>query len=463
MRILFIVYDNAHHINHFPIGIAQLTGVLEKYGGGGYEIDLYLQDIHHYPEIHLAEYLKRQNYDFIGLSFIGGYWQYRKALAISKVVNETPRRPFYCIGGHGPSPEPEYFLNITHADAVCIGEGEETILELLYAVEHKVSLKTVRGIAWKDGDTIIVNERRPLIQDIDSIPLPAYHRFPMEIYRLSRMPHCSPTDFICQMLSGRGCTFRCNFCYRMDKGFRPRSNEAIIEEICLLKMNYGITYIAFFDELLMSGVARTTSLCEDFLKYGINIKWDCNGRLNYAEPELLRLMRRAGCVFINYGIEAFDDDVLKNMGKALTKNMIERGIQATLEAGISPGLNIIWGNIGDNRQTLQAGVDFLLKYDDGAQVRTIRPVTPYPGCDLYYEAIKRGLLKDCADFYENKHTNSDLLTINFTELSDNAYYEALLEANRVLLNNYHKRNRIRLNNQLYNLYRDKNTNFRGFR
>ena len=124
-------------------------------------------------------------------------------------------------------------------------------------------------------------------------------------------------------------------------------------------------------------------------------------------------MKKAGCVFINYGIEAIDNDVLKNMKKSLTTEIIIKGIQATLDAGVSPGFNIIFGNIGDNRQTLKKGVDFLLKYDDGSQMRTIRPVTPYPGSPLYYYAIENGLLKDCEDFYENKHTNSDLLAINF--------------------------------------------------
>ena len=97
----------------------------------------------------------------------------------------------------------------------------------------------------------------------------------------------------------------------MDEGFRPRSNEGIIEEIKLLKRDYGITYIAFADELLMSSKERTISLCNDFIKYKIDVKWACNGRLNYAKKDVLNLMKKAGCVFINYGIEAMDDQVLK--------------------------------------------------------------------------------------------------------------------------------------------------------
>ena len=281
-----------------------------------------------------------------------------------------------------------------------------------------------------------MNERQPLIEDIDSIALPAFSMLPMYYYRMLRLPNCDNTDFVMRMLSGRGCTFKCNFCYRMDEGFRPRSTDGIVEEIRLLQRDYGITYIGFGDELLMSSVARTERLCEGFIKSRLKIKWCCNGRLNYARQDLLKLMKEAGCVFINYGIEAMDDQALKNMQKALTTKQIVKGIEATIASGISPGYNIIFGNIGESRETLKKGVQFLLKYDDGAQLRTIRPVTPYPGTPLYYYAIQKGLLKDCRDFYEKKHVNSDLLSVNFTDMNDEEFHRCLLDANIRLLSNY---------------------------
>jgi radical SAM superfamily enzyme YgiQ (UPF0313 family) len=249
----------------------------------------------------------------------------------------------------------------------------------------------------------------------------------------------------------------------MDEGFRPRNVESIIEEIEYLKQNYGITYISFADELLMSSVERTITICEAFIKCNLNIRWDCNGRLNYAKPDVLKLMKKAGCVFINYGIEAMDDQILKNMQKVLTTKQIEEGIEATLNSGISPGFNIIFGNIGENEETLKKGVDFLLKYDDGSQMRTIRPVTPYPGSALYYYAIKQGLLKDCEDFYENKHLNSDLMAINFTSMSDDEFHRGLLKANTLLINNYFKHKQISTLEQCKDLYLNRNSKFRGFR
>ncbi len=151
------------------------------------------------------------------------------------------------------------------------------------------------------------------------------------------------------------------------------------------------------------------------------------------------------------------------MNKNLTTKQIIEGIENTLAAGISPGYNIIFGNLGENRESLRLGVEFLLKYDDHSQLRTIRPVTPYPGCPLYYHALETGLLKDVEDFYEHKHLNSDLLAVNFTDMTEDDFYDALCEANHKLLENYYdamKKSALDIEDDLY---KNRNVNFRGFR
>jgi radical SAM superfamily enzyme YgiQ (UPF0313 family) len=461
MKILLIAYDNHSMIHTFPQGIAYIAAAIKE---EGHHVDIYNQDVHHYTDEHLTTLLDRTSYDVVGLSVIGGYYQYKKLLDISKAINNSKHRPpYYILGGHGPSPEPEYFLQKSQADIAVIGEGEKTIRELLKAIENNEPLSGIKGIAYRDGHKITINKERPLLETIDDIPWPAYDLFPMEYYRLIRMPNAENDDFVMSVLSGRGCTFKCNFCYRMDKGFRPRSKESIIEEITFLHRDYGINYIDFSDELLMSSQDRTIDLCNAFIESGIGFKWTCNGRLNYATPKVLSLMKKSGCVYINYGIESFDDKVLKNMNKALTTRQITTGVEATLQAGISPGLNIIFGNIGDNAKTLQQSVDFLLKYDNSSTCRTIRPVTPYPGSPLYYYAIENGLLKDVEDFYEHKHVNSDLASVNFTDLSDDDFHKCLMDANNALLDNYYGKLLQSVKKQCRHLYMDRNSNFRGFR
>lgn len=464
-KILLVAYDNGSYIHWFPQGLAYIASFLIR---AGHEVDIYQQDTNHYQDEHITKYLDKNKYDVVAVGMCGGYYQYKKLLSISKAINASKQRPFFIIGGHLVSPEPEYFLKKTGAEAVVIGEGEETVVELVNSIDKGIfglykSIMYIKGIAYRLNNKYIINERRPLIKNINSIPMPAYHLFDIQNYRLLRMPNCSSTDLVMPVLSGRGCTFRCNFCYRMDEGFRPRSPESIIKEINYLQRTYGITYIAFSDELLMSSEKRTIELCNAFIKAGLNIKWDCNGRLNYATKEVLSLMKKAGCVFINYGIESVDDDVLKIMHKNLTVYHIEKGIENTIKAGISPGLNIIWGNIGDTADTLQKAVHFLNKYGDCSQMRTIRPVTPYPGCDLYYYAIKKGLIKDVEDFYENKHTNSDLLSVNFTSYTDETFHQLLYSANCLIISDHFEKQINSYQHQAYNLYHNKDKNFRGFR
>lgn len=460
MKILLVAYDNGSYINEFPVGLAYIASVLLK---DGHTVDVYSQDKHHYPDEHLTGYLNHNRYDVVGVSVIAGYYQYRKLLKISDAINKSKNRPFYVIGGHGPAPEPKFFLKKTNADAVVIGEGEITAIELMNTLKNGASLKGVKGIAYREGKKVVINSPQPLIKDIDSIPFPAYDLFPIDYYRVIRMPCCNNSDFVMPVLSGRGCTFKCSFCYRMDEGFRPRSNSSIIKEIELLKEKFNINYIAFSDELLMSSIERILSLCEDFIKAKLKIKWGCNGRLNYAKKDVLKAMEEAGCVFINYGIEAMDDNVLRIMKKGLTVNQIIKGVEATLETGICPGLNIIFGNIGDTKETLDKGVKFLLNYEKVIQLRTIRPVTPYPGSPLYYYAIEKGLLKDVEDFYENKHINSDLLSVNFTDMSDDEFHECLAAANKALVGNYFIKHKEEIMRQIDKLYLEKDSSFRGFR
>jgi radical SAM superfamily enzyme YgiQ (UPF0313 family) len=461
MKVLFIVYDNESFLTTFPLGIAYLAAILRK---KGCEVSIYSQDVYHLPEDHLVNHLKHNHFDLVGVGVIGGYYQYRKLVKISQAINSIPNRRFiYVIGGYGPSPEPEFFLRKTGADIVVMGEGEVVVSNLVEGLGSSGNLAAVKGIAYREGDKVIINEREKIIEDVDSIPWPAWDLFHMDYYALMRAPGISPTERSQMILTGRGCPFSCNFCYRMDPGFRPRSPGNIIEELRKLNRDYHITFFDFFDDLFMVSQKRVIEFCEQLLRANLGIRFTCQGRLNFASREVVRTLKRAGCVFINYGIEALDDTVLENMNKKLTVAQIIKGIENTIAEGVHPGLNIIWGNIGDSAGTLEKGVDFILKYNTYAQLRTIRPVTPYPGSPLYYYAIEKGLLKGPEDFYERKHVNSDLFTVNFTEHSEEECYQLLLKANKILIEDYLRHQRESYMEQLKTLYVEKDTSFRGFR
>jgi len=441
-KVLLISYDNGSHLPFFPQNIFYLMGALNK---KGHTVGVWHQDLHHGRPEALTTILDENEWNIVGLGFVAGYWQYRQAKELSRAVNKAKnRKEFrYVLGGHGPAAEPEWFMGKMEADAVVVGDGERSICNL--------------------AD----NNRRGIIQGLpcndDTAPLECYQWFPLDIYRLIRWPTSERTDFCFPILSSRGCKWHCSFCYRMREGYHQRAVGAIIEEIKWLHEHAKINHFQFSDELLMGSKARTEEVCNAILNLPFKIKWDCNGRLNFATLTTLRLMKESGCSYVNYGIESLDQKILNQMGKGLTVQRIFEGVQLTLDVGLSPGLNFIWGFPGDSIENLWRCVDFLRKYDPCDELRTIRPVTPYPGTPLYRLAIEKGLLEGPEDFYERKHLNSDLFTVNFTDILTKQCHEQLYWANEQLVASYFQKRKAKNDENTRKLYFEGDTSFRGFR
>ena len=460
MKILFIMYDNQSARNHMPVGPCYVAAYAKKHGYD--DITYYSQDVYHYPEEHLTQYLSEKRFDVAAIGFAAGYYQYNKIKTICDAINSAKNRPLIVLGGHGPTPEPAFFINEMGADVAVLGEGEVPFLNLLRALESKTSLKNVKGVAYRDGDTVVVNEREQPIRDLDTIPFPYYDILPMEYYINSKLYGMSPTERMIYMVSSRGCNYHCNFCMRLEKGIRFRSAESIVDEIKKYKKDYRITFVHFVDELFMFSKKRAFELAEAFIKAQLNIKYFCTGRVNIASPEILEIMKKSGCVFIDYGIEQFDNKALAAMNKQQTEEDIIRAIECTQEAGIFVAFNIIFGNLGDTPESLIKSLDLLKRYNDYGQLRTIRPVTPYPGSPLYYYAIENGLLKGPADFYE-KHKNLELLAVNFTNIPDDEFHKLLMQANSDIITDYYNYMKEQTIHSFREIYFEKNYDYRGAR
>lgn len=460
MRILFIMYDNESPKNHMPVGPCYVAGYLKAHGYD--DIVYYSQDVYHYPEEHLTKYLSENHFDVAAIGFAAGYFQFRKIRKICDAINASSDRPFIVLGGHGPTPEPSFFIEETGADAVVMGEGELPFLNLVRAIESGASLKGVGGVAFRDGGQIVINKREAPIRDLDTIPFPYYEPLPMEYYVNTKIYSMRSTDRVIYMVSSRGCNYHCNFCLRLEEGIRFRSPQNIVEEIRKYKNDYGISYIFFVDELFMFSKKRVFEVTEAFIKADLKIRYFCTGRLNIATPEILDMLKRSGCVYIDYGIEQFDNDALTAMDKKQTEEEVVRAIENTQKAGIQICFNIIFGNVGDTKRSLRKSLDLLRKYNDYGQLRAIRPVTPYPGSPLYYHAIKKGLLKGPKDFYE-KHKNLELLTVNFTDIPEKEFYDLMFDANKEIIEDYYEHLKKTAARSFRKVYYEKDIDFRGTR
>ena len=463
MKILFVMYDNEGAQNPIPMGPCYVAGYLRK--NGFKDIHYYSQDIYHYSEEHLTDYLCNNHFDVVCLGFTAGYFQYNKIVGLCQTINKLKIKPFVVLGGHGPTPTPEFFLEVTGADAAVMGEGEVPFFNLITALATGTSLRNVKGVAYRDGwdnNRIIVNERESVIKDLDSIPYPYYDLLPMEYYINAKLYQMKPTDRAMWMITSRGCNYKCNFCQRLEKGIRFRSSESVIDELKKYVKDYQINFMVFWDELFMFSEERVSEIAEGILREGIKINYWCTGRMNIVNKNILRMLKKSGCSFIDYGIEQFDDFSLMKMKKVQTEEQIVKGIELTQKEGIRIGFNIIFGNIGDTKESLKKSTALLKKYNDYGQIRVIRPVTPYPGSQLYDTAIKRGLLTGPADFY-GKHKNAELLTVNFTNISEDEFYQLMFGANKEIICDYYDHLKEEAVKNFSCVYIDGDVSFRGMR
>jgi len=146
MKILFVVYDNGSYDHNFPMGLGALAAILKR---DGHEITLWSQDMHHWPDDYLREYLNKNKFDMAIVSLIAGYYQYKRMLRLAKAINSSKQRPLFIVGGYGPTPEPEFWLRKLECDIIGLGEGEITISELAKAVDNKEPREQVIRIPRK--------------------------------------------------------------------------------------------------------------------------------------------------------------------------------------------------------------------------------------------------------------------------------------------------------------------------
>lgn len=386
------------------------------------------------------------------------------------MINKNKKKAWLVLGGHGPSPIPEYILRTTEADIVIIGEAENTITDLLNCKINQGDLSRMDGIAYIKDNVYQQTKPHKMITKLDELPLPLWEIFPMEKYtNCLKFFNQKPDEKSFSIITSRGCINRCNFCYRMEPGIRLRSVNKIVDEIKILYDRYGVNCYFFMDELFVVSKERLLEFEKELKANNLKIKYSCNARVDIFDEEIVEILKRTGCRFINVGFESSDDNVLRLMKKHTTVEQNIRVLEMIKRlGGIGLGLNFIWNNFGDNEQTLRKDAELIKKYNIYYNCRTIRPVTPYPGSDLYYKLIEMGKIKGPEDFFD-RFKNSDLLFINLMDMTDERAYKLLLEVNTDLLFDHYrhtgKDSEVAniLVKQLSDLYAGKDIKFRGVR
>ena len=216
--------------------------------------------------------------------------------------------------------------------------------------------------------------------DIDQIPFPAREKLPMHIYRpasgaYKRLP-------VTNIITSRGCPFNCSFCSKSIFGSHVRqvSPEMVLEEIKMLITNFKIKELYFCDDSFTLGRKRCIEICELMLKYNLDLTWSCSTRVNLVDTYLLKLMKRAGCVSIGYGVESGDSQILAQINKGISFGQIRDAIKWTRSAGIESRTSYIFGFPGENSDTMKKTFNFAKALNSDFVIFNL--AIPLPGTDI---------------------------------------------------------------------------------
>jgi radical SAM superfamily enzyme YgiQ (UPF0313 family) len=262
---------------------------------------------------------------------------------------------------------------------VYIGTDYEVVV--LDLVNNLGNLHAVKGIVFREKGKIIENAPAIPIRDYDSIPLPAYDLLPSLKPYFINTPWGKPVTI---MYASRGCPFKCAYCTVAGTMAKMRSAKSVIKEVQFLKKTYNIKTISFFDETFTINRKRVEDICAAIKD--LKITWYCNTRANLITPDLLKIMREAGCKGISFGVESGSDKILKGVNKAITVEQQAKGVKMAKEAGIKTFCSFIIGLPGETEETIQETLNFVKEtLPTSAQFNV---AVPYPGTALYDMALK---------------------------------------------------------------------------
>lgn len=429
--------------NCFPLGLGYIAAVLLQ---EGYQVEVLDINAHRFSKEEVEYKISKSNFDVVGIGGIITTYKYVKWL-IKVLKNYHPHKQII-IGGSIASSIPHIMLEKNSVDVLCIGEGEETVKDLIKALENKEDLQNVKGIWYKDSKgRIFKTEPRMPIKNLDYIPFPAWDLFPMDIYLKNPVGAPNKNKWIdgsseesneltMNLFATRGCPYKCIYCYHdfMGQGYRSRSPENIIREIKYLYSKYKVKYFHFIDDEFVMKKDFVYEFCELLKAFsneiGQKITWGCAGRVNLMTEKLIATMVDAGCILICYGIESGSQKMLNVMKKNVTVEQAKEAITLTKKYLGWADCSFMVGTPGENLETIQETIDFCKELELSPEV--IFFVTPYPGTELYEMALSQGKIIDEEEYILNLNEQGEKIMVNFTEFSDEELYHIQKEMIREL-------------------------------
>jgi radical SAM superfamily enzyme YgiQ (UPF0313 family) len=357
----------------------------------------------------MLEEIAKKNPDVIAMG-CGTVWVHCVYEAAQKIKQKFPKIKIVCGGMHFNALPEESLSKHPEIDFVVVGEGENTLLDLLLELEkRKSNPDKVDGLAYRLDGKVVMNKPRCLIKDLDSLPLPAYHLFPLEKYvSYTYWPRAV------RVVTSRGCAGKCYFCFQWNQYDKRRkenvgiwrglSGKRIADQAELLVNQFGVQMFEIQDDEFNNQEERIEEFCDEIIKRKLNFRWMFLGRADsfVDQMHLFSKMRKSGCILTLVGIEAETDEKLKQMGKDITLSQVKRAIDELRKNDICTCGTVMAGFPDDDEATIKRRAQILDELDP--DLMTINLLVPYPGTELW-EQMKDSPLREIKDFrfYDMAH------------------------------------------------------------
>lgn len=387
--------DMAVTYSPFPFYMAYTAALLEK----NTNCELLVLDCLAEKISHEDFYAKCKKFDPDLIVMETSTVSFNNDIEICKKVKDLTNAKVALTGPHATSSYNDILLRYPFIDFIAVGEYEFTILDLVKSLESNTIMK-IDGLAFRHNNSIDFKER-PLIKDLDKLPFPAWHLFKMEKYWSYAVKYPA-----FQMLSSRGCLFKCIFCVYsqlFDQGiYRCNSPERTFNEMKFVIENYKPKSIWFDDSTFTMNQDRVKKLCDFKIKNKVDIEWGCMTHAQTMTEELAKKMREAGCIRISFGIESGNQTIVNQIGKGLNLEHAKKIFNVCRENDIQADATFMFGLPGETRESIKRTMKFVKELNPNFAQFSI--ATPFPGTKFYRMAFDNGwIIKDDFSLYDGNN------------------------------------------------------------
>jgi len=403
------------------VGLGCVTTAVKK---AGFDFDLIDMNINNLSMQDLEGSLSRKTYDVYAFGCIVTGFKFAKEIA--KIIKRINPESVIIAGNSVATSIPEIILRETSVDVAVIGEGDETIVELLKKLESKKDIADVEGIAYKRDGNVEYTAKRAVIKEIDDLGFPNWDIFEIDKYKSYGRVNVNSTSLDDVMPfpvnTARGCPYSCTFCYHVFKGERYRrcSDEAAVREIKRLHEMYDCNYILYWNELTFINRREARSMAEKLATLGFQVEWEAAIRGNLFKNEdlaLIRDLKAVGCQTLGFSLENASPEILNAINKKLEVSEFIKQAKVLRKGGITPLTSVIFGYPQETPETIK---HTLKVCEECGMYPSVGFLLPLPGTPIYEWAKNSGLIPDEVKYLERVGDRQDF-HINLTKMPDQEF------------------------------------------